>query len=95
MPADVAAQLVACLAAESISQTVIRMLPPDSQILKASPMALKKNYVPDRLPAREVSGVKFQAPPEHPTGVPRSRYLPRRREQYGEWQMRRSLELAQ
>lgn len=88
--ADIAAELLRRLAAEPIRQGLIRMLPPESVIAKAAPPDIK-NFLPSKLPAREVSGCKFKAPIEHPTGIPRTRYLPTRREKFGQRQMEISL----
>jgi hypothetical protein len=49
------------------------------------------NFIPERLPAREVANCKFKAPLELPTQIPRTRYLPTRREKFGQWQMEISL----
>ena len=82
-----AAELVRRLAAEPIRQGVIRMLPPTSVMAKAAG-TLFVNFIPDKLPPREVENVKFKAPPDRATLIPRTHYLPTRREKYGEWQMR-------
>lgn len=88
--ADIATELLRRLAAEPIRQGVIRMLPPSSVMAKAAGPVFA-NFIPEKLPASEVSGVIFKAPPVNATGIPRTHYLLGRREKYGEWQMQQRL----
>ena len=57
----VAEDLVRRLAAERVSRKVIRMFAPESVFLvkRETPIA---NYIPEKLPPREVSGCRFRGP---------------------------------
>ena len=85
----VAELLVRNLAAERISQKEIRAFSPTSAFV-----ALQRErcrYIPVKLPPKEVENVKFSPPKEAGLSVPRSRYLPRFREIYGDQQLAASL----
>lgn len=92
MPADVADLMVERMVAERISRKVIRMLPPDSVFSAAKLCPAISNYIPDKLPPQEVENCKFRLPLSAAAStVPRTHYLSRRRELYGDWQLHASL----
>lgn len=63
IPRDVADGLVQRMAAERLSQGVIRMMPPSSIFLPAVKSALPQvKYVPMKLPPVEVENCKFVRP---------------------------------
>ena len=63
---EVALLLVGRLCAEQITQSLIRMFPPDSAFpsLKASQFGSDERqiYIPEKMPPRDVPGVFFQEP---------------------------------
>lgn len=63
IPADVADELVQRMAAEKISQSVIRMMRPDSVYLSAvQKFSPEVRYIPVKLPGREVENCYFVPP---------------------------------
>lgn len=78
------------LAAERISNKVIRAFPVGSPFSMKNRCACR-NYVPEKLPPKEIGNVKFQAPRAIECGVPRTHYLPRYREVFGDAQLVLSL----
>ena len=84
-----AERLVSEMAVERLSAKLIRAFAPDSPFLRTRNFC--RNFIPEKLAPREIGGVKFKAPPAQNTGVPRTHYLPGRREKFGEWQMQNSL----
>jgi hypothetical protein len=63
IPADVAEQLVQRMAAEQISQDVIRMMAPDSVFLRAiQEVSPQVRYIPAKLASGEVGGTRFREP---------------------------------
>lgn len=92
LPADVADLMVQRMVAEQISQNVYRMFPPDSVFSAAKLCPEISNFIPAKLPPREVGGVKFRPPVSAlASTVPRSQSLSRRREIYGDLQLAISL----
>jgi len=94
MDPAVAELLLLRLAAEPISQKVIRMLPPDSEILAASHFSpTPPRYVPEQLERAEiVPGLKILRPaPDAASNIPQLHGLPRFREVYGDGQLQASL----
>ena len=82
-------RLVHELAAERLTKKIIRAFAPDSTF-----QALRRErcrYIPVKLPPKEVANVRFSAPRPVATGVPRTLYLPRFHEIFGENQLRISL----
>jgi len=59
---EIASLLVARMAAEQISQRVIRMFAPDSIYPVLKRPQSRFGYVPAKMPPREVPGVWFQKP---------------------------------
>lgn len=92
--ADIAELLVRHLAAERISQRLIRMLPRDSVFPMAKFYADNGNYIPDKLPAVIWEGL-YREPSASELAVisvvPRTHYLPRFREVFGDRQLEISL----
>lgn len=84
--------MVRRMVAERISRKLIRMLPPDS-LFRAAKLAPEiGNYIPERLPPREVENCKFKPPTSaNASTVPRTQFLGRRREMYGDLQLAISL----
>ena len=90
--AEVAEVMADRLVVERISRNVYRMLPPDSVFSAAKASPVVANYIPSKLPPREVENCKFKLPASaHSSTVPRSQFLGRRREMYGDWQLTTSL----
>jgi len=80
------------LAAERITQTIIRAFPPTSTFSsRVLEHPFVKNYIPRRLPPKEVANVKFVPPPLVVKDCIRRCYLPRFREVYGANQLAASL----
>ena len=69
--------------AERISQSLIRMFPPNSIFPVAKFCGERQSYIPEKLPPAEVEGTYFEEPKsalESTSTVPRLRRLPRFRE---------------
>lgn len=81
--------LVRDLVVERLSRKAVRAFAPDSPLVRGRNFC--RNFILDRLGAGEIGGVKFKAPPQKSTGIPRTHYLPRYREVFGENQLRNSL----
>lgn len=81
--------LVNELAAERVSKKVIRAFAPGSSF-RVMNRQICRNFIPDKLPPKEVANVKFCPPEVINSNTIRSRFLPRYREVYGDDQLRRS-----
>jgi hypothetical protein len=91
IPRETAEFMLKCLVIERISRKLYRFLPPKSVFCAGRAERLVGSYIPPKLPPREIEGVRFVGPKPRNTGAPRSRFLPRFREIYGDDQLRRSL----
>lgn len=81
--------LVKNLAVERISQKAVRAFAPDSPFVRGR--NFYRNYIIQRMGAGEIGGVKVRKIPRQSTNVPRTHYLPRYREVFGDNQLRVSL----
>ena len=67
---DVASELVSRLVAERITRRLIRLFPPQSVFLQKRLTPVIANYIPEKLPPREVSGCRFRGPiPKKPHSI--------------------------
>lgn len=82
-------RLVDNLVVERISQKAVRAFAPDSPLVRGRNFYRK--FIPERLKSGNIGGVRFKAPPVQATGIPRTHYLPRHREKFGDWQLAVSL----
>jgi hypothetical protein len=91
---EVCQELARRLCAEKISRRLYRMLDPDSVFPVRVFCDEQRRYKPERLGRGEIVGGLKLVPPASArtqTNVPRSRYLPRFREVFGDCQLAASL----